>query len=309
MDVILHLGAHRTASTSFQDYMARSPWPGVAFWGPKITRGGLFDGVQGSPVGMRPMVRAKGRIAVQLARAEALGADSLVISDENLIGPLRSNLRCASVYPEIGMRMARLHAAFGGRITRIVLQIRALDSYWRSALAFGVSRSIACPDADLRARITTSTRSWRDVLAELACAVPGVPIIVTPFEQMAQRPDAVAAHITGQLAPPMPAQGIWTNRMMAAPRLRSCLLDAGFSPVDTVFDHDGRWQPFSAIQRQTLRAQTAADLAWLRAGADGLATYHEHRTPEPAIRAGLVPQTIRGSQDNDSQDRHMAHPR
>jgi len=308
MDVILHLGVHRTGSTSFQDYMARSSWARVAYWGPKITRGGLFDGVQGSPAGMRPMVRAKGRIALQLARAEALGVDALVISDENLIGPLRSNLRCASLYPEIGMRMARLQAAFGGRITQVAVQIRALDSYWTSALAFGVSRGIACPDADMRARITTSSRQWQDVITELAFALPGVPMMVTSFEQMVQSPDMVAAQITGQLAPPMPTQGIWTNRMMAASRLRSCLLDAGFTPADPLFDQDGGWQPFSATQRRTLRTQTAADLVWLRAGADGLATYYEHRTPELAIRAGPDKDLIRGSQDNDSQDRHMARP-
>ena len=57
MDVILHLGAHRTGSTSFQEYMTRVQSGDVAYWGPKITRGGLLDGVHGSPIGMRPAIR------------------------------------------------------------------------------------------------------------------------------------------------------------------------------------------------------------------------------------------------------------
>lgn len=308
MDVILHLGAHRTGSTSFQDYMTRSTWPEVAFWGPRVTRGGMLDGVCGSPLGLRPKSRTRGRIAINLARAQAAGAQTLVISDENLIGPLRSTLRCATLYPEVGMRMARLHTAFGGRITRVALQIRALDSYWSSALAFGLARGMACPDAEMQERIAASARRWQDVITDLACALPDVPILVTSCEQMAQRPDVVAGLVTGRAPPPMPAQGIWANRALAAPRLRACLRDAGLAGADQHFDRDGCWRPFSNAQRQTLCARTAADLAWLRTGADGLATYHEHKASKPAVRVGPWPQTIRGSEDNDSQDRYMAHP-
>ena len=57
MEIVLHIGAHRTATTSFQAYM-RGNAPGlvqggVAFWGPLRTRNGLFSGlwapVQPSP--------------------------------------------------------------------------------------------------------------------------------------------------------------------------------------------------------------------------------------------------------------------
>ena len=308
MDVILHLGAHRTGSTTFQEYMTRAQSGDVAYWGPKITRGGLFDGVHGSPVGMRPAIRAKGRIAVQLARAEGLGAKALVISDENMIGPLRGNLRCAALYPEIGLRMARLAAAFGGRITRVVLQVRALDTYWASVLAFGLSRAIASPTPDLRQRLVHSGRRWQDVLIDLSCALPEVPIVVTAFEHHVQRPDMLAELATGRDMPTLPARGIWTNRMMDAKRLKSCLHDVGMPDVHTLFDEDGRWRPFSSAERQSLRMRTAADLAWLRAGADGLAEFYEHPMQEPAIRASPAQETIRGSEDNDSQNRHMAHP-
>lgn len=308
MDVILHLGAHRTGSTTFQDYMTRVQTGAVAYWGPKMTRGGLFDGVHGSPVGMRPAIRAKGRIAVQLARAEGLGAKALVISDENMIGPLRGNLRCAALYPEIGLRMARLAGAFGGRITRVVLQMRALDTYWASVLAFGLSRGIAVPTWDLRRRLVASDRRWQDVLTDLSCALPDVPIAVTAFEHHVQRPDLVAELATSRDMPGVPAPGIWANRMMDTRRLQDCLTDAGLPDAGDLFDQDGHWRPFSPAERQTLRMRTAADLAWLRAGADGLAQFCELRTQEPAIRAGPAQATIRGSEDNDSQNRHMAHP-
>lgn len=308
MDVILHLGAHRTGSSSFQNYMTRFGSDQVAFWGPRVTRGGLFDGVHGCGVGTRPRIRAKGRIAVQLARVAASGAKALVISDANMIGALRTNLRCATLYPDVGTRMARLCDAFGGRISRVSIQIRTLDSYWTSALAFGLMRGIAQPDAAFRARLVASDRRWRDVITELACAVPDVPIIVTAFEHHVQRPDQLADLLTGCRMAPMPAQGIWTNRHPDARRVRACLDMLDIPNADALFDPDGQWQPFSPTHRQTQRARTAADLAWLRAGAEGLAHFQDHQAFDPAIRAGQRQTHIRGSEDNDSQNRHMARP-
>jgi len=53
MDVILHIGAHRTATTTFQKYMrsrsAEFAARGVAFWGPLRTRRGLFAGLLPEP--------------------------------------------------------------------------------------------------------------------------------------------------------------------------------------------------------------------------------------------------------------------
>ena len=54
MKVILHTGAHRCATTSFQEYMRQNAQPlacqGIGFWGPYRTRGGaLFHGIQPGP--------------------------------------------------------------------------------------------------------------------------------------------------------------------------------------------------------------------------------------------------------------------
>jgi hypothetical protein len=52
MDVVLHVGAHRTASTTFQKTLgangAALAEAGVVYWGPKCTRAGLFDGLIGA---------------------------------------------------------------------------------------------------------------------------------------------------------------------------------------------------------------------------------------------------------------------
>ena len=76
MDVILHLGAHRTATTAFQTALrlqARGlALQGMAVWTPHVTRAGLFAGILPGPglsAPARQLDRARGRIAVALARA------------------------------------------------------------------------------------------------------------------------------------------------------------------------------------------------------------------------------------------------
>ena len=70
MEIILHLGAHRTATTSFQHYMranaAALAEQGLGVWGPDVTRDGILTGVIPLPGGesaARQMDRARGRIA------------------------------------------------------------------------------------------------------------------------------------------------------------------------------------------------------------------------------------------------------
>ena len=70
MEIILHLGAHRTASTSFQYYLrkngARLAASGIGVWGPCQTRNGLMEGVlprPDSPARPDHAARAQGRIA------------------------------------------------------------------------------------------------------------------------------------------------------------------------------------------------------------------------------------------------------
>ena len=308
MQVILHLGAHRTGSTSFQTYMARHPVPDCAYWGPDVTRGGLLGGLHVFPQSPRTLRRIRGRIAVKLALLEKRGHTHLLVSDENMLGPMRSNLRCSALYPEVGMRIARAAHVFGPALGRVAVQIRALDSYWASVLAFSVSRGFAPPTgADLE-RLVQNTRSWRDMITELACAMPGVEISVTPFEQFAARPDLVLSHVLGGVAVSPVARAPWVNRSPVLGQLRHAIAQAYPERVSLLPAGNGGWQPFSRAVRDVLRDRYSQDLAWFRRGADGLAIYHGHTASGVADRAAPTRETTRGSEDNDSQDRRMARP-
>ena len=177
MDVLLHIGAHRCATTTFQSYMRlngdRLGGLGIGFWGPHRTLGGLLGGLQPRPGPARGrdlQRRATGRLRLHLSRGSAAGLTRLVVSDENMMGSIRDNLRRGGLYDGVGERMARYGAAFDGNLTDVVVNVRALDGYWTSALGYALMRGATLPAPALLNRLAESARGWRDVITDLACA-------------------------------------------------------------------------------------------------------------------------------------------
>lgn len=311
MEIILHLGAHRTASTGFQFYLRenaqRLAATGIGFWGPWRTRDGLLTGVVPVP-GRRPpgvqLDRAQGRIGLNLAELARDGIRQLIVSDENMIGACRRNLKINRLYPDVGERMARFGAAFSGRVVRIVLSIRCHDSYWSSALAYSVGRGHHVPRHGELDRLATANRHWRDVIADIACALPAAEIVVVPYETFGSRPEVKLAMMTGLATPPRRHAREWVNRAPSLGQLRKILSDRGDDPA-CLPAQEGRWMPFTREQADCLREAYADDLFWLRGGADGLAIFVEETGPVSAGKHPPAGQTKRG-QPNGIEERRLA---
>ncbi len=312
MDITLHIGAHRTASTSFQAYMRANAADladqGIGFWGPGRTRDGLFSGiipVNGSPRLARQARMARGRIAVALDRAATNGTTALIVSDENIIGAPRRNLRDTALYRGAGERMARHIAAFGEQVSRIVLAIRSFDSYWPSILAYGINRGHALPSAGLLNAISEQRRSWRDVITDLSCAAPGVELFVLPHETYGGMPERrLQIMAMDGLQAPAHKHRLWLNRAPDIEVLRSALALRGEDPC-MLGAGDGQYQPFDAAQTARLRELYLDDLFWLESGADGLATLMTEKTRD---QTGISPQrdALARGQENDRQKGRVA---
>lgn len=276
MDVILHVGAHRTATTTFQHYIRAQETAlaqqQVHFWGPQQVRKSVFPGLfRKAALQNRRHAgrRATGRVSLLTAKLADKGIKQLIVSDENMIGTCVQNFRAGCLYPGVGERMARVAAAFDGRITRVVLSLRAQDLWWASAAAFIVARGHAVPDAGRCRAITQHPRSWRDVITDLACAVPDVDIQVVPFENATGQPQELLETVLGQSISPISFDR-WLNRSDDLASLRRIIERNGGDPA-VLPDGAGRWQPFTADQCAAMRETYADDLHWLTAGADGLA--------------------------------------
>jgi len=315
MKITLHLGAHRTASTSLQHYMrhneASLAEAGIGFWGPRRTRAGLLHGV--IPVAGRQnrrvqLDRARGRIMINLEAAERSGLAALIVSDENMLGASRRNLRENSLYGDAGLRLARFAQAFDGCVDRVVLSVRAQDSYWSSALAFAVARGHRLPQGRELEALAGDARAWRDVIADVACAFGDAEILVLTHEALASRPEARLAVMAARPLEAMPRAHAreWMNRAPLLGPLRAAVGARGGAPVRLGEGADSaRWQPFDRVQTAALREAYADDLHWLRAGADGLATLIEETGPAKAEAHPPAGQMTRGHR-NGTQERRMA---
>lgn len=312
MDITLHIGAHRTASTTLQQFLDRNTaalhQSGVEVWTPARTRKGLFSGLFERPEDITEVIaqratRSCGLIAIETERALRAGRAQLLISDENIIGTTRNNLRQQQLYPLLADRMHRFCPAFDGKLRRIGLSIRSYDTFWASCLAFGITQGFRMPlMADLDHYIT-QPRRWRDVVRDVATAFPGAEILVWPFERFAGQPDTQLSFLTGGLLPVLPMAGArdWNNPSPRCDKLRMILSLRGEVDLGrTLTDQAGRWMPFDEAQRVAFRAQYAVDLDWLRQGADGLARLVEQ--PRQAARSDKNP-NLQNDHDRTEIDR------
>lgn len=246
MEITLHFGAHRCATTSFQEYMRRNApalaKQGVLFWGPDKIRGTDLRGLKS----MTPESHAA--LKQELDQCEAQGVTHLLVSEENFLGMMQQNFNTAELYPEAGLRARLVAEAFGGRVTGIALNIRALSDYWTSVAGYA-ARNRKHFKTNMRwKKITQHDRSWQGVISDLARAIPETPVLVLPFEEFSGRWDAQLARLLGIEAPRL-GSDLWLNKGVAG-------------------DVPGP----GSVQELSLLTKYADDLSWLEAGADGLAT-------------------------------------
>lgn len=303
MQVIFHLGAQRSATTTFQHYMRSHTQAlgasGVGFWGPqRLREAGLFEGLYAGPSGRvsdEAIEAAKPRIAKALNVAAARGVRTLVISEENMLGSVKGNIRHRALYPDAETRLRGFVQAMGRPIDKVMLGLRPLDAYWSSALAYGVKRGAAVPEETALEAISGSARSWRDVVCDIAQVVPSAEIELHRYEDFADAPDARLELVLGRNAElPKSTKGLRMNEAPDLSELRAAMMKRGVSPTGLP-DGEGRWQPFLPDQAEALAERHADDIFWCIAGAGGVARLIERKTLEevgmslpPAARRGHI---------------------
>lgn len=310
MEVILHIGAQRTATTTLQHYLRANAQGlgdcGIGFWGPQRTRNeGLLSGIlpeHGAP-GAGQIDRARRRIAARFEAAARRGLSHLIVSDENMLGTVRRNLRASALYPDAGERLGHYAAAFDGAVSRVVLSLRGLDQYWASAWAYAVGRGYRLPKPRELAALAAQRRSWQAVVEDAAQAFPAVALQVHLHERHAGLPERRLWHmVDGAVTPPLEQARAWLHRAPDLAELRLVLADRGEDP-GLLPAGEGRWQVFDTAQAAALRETHADDLFWLQSGAGGLATLIEEDLPDQAGENLPGGATTRGPKDDRNDGR------
>lgn len=290
MDIMLHLGAHRCASTTFQSFLwdnrVHLANQGLTSWTPKRTRDGMMTGLVRDPTLIsiqdeRNAIRSIGRIRVEIERLARAGQHGLLLSEENMIGAIRTNLADTRLYPLLRECLMRFKPAFEGRKVKIGLCIRSYEDFWTSSLSHLMARGGALPNVDLLDFLTTQPRRWRNVIRDIADVFPQAELMVWPFERMANQPAAQLSALLGHNFDLQEDAALWRNRSADLLHLNKFLALRGQRTIESgPMDAGARWMPFDEHQRSMLRAEYRQDLAWLMSGADGLARFVDGR-PAP----------------------------
>lgn len=304
MEVILHVGAHRTASSALQHHMSyyrrELAAEGAVYWGPKITRGGLFRGAIGSVGGVMAWQarRFSDRCTLRAEGVRQTGASHLIISDENMLGSLGGVVEDTRLYPDAMHRVAAYARGFHKHPVTVGLCVRDYADWWTSALAFRMMRGGPLPRTGFRENTVTQPFRWRHIVESLARALPNATLKVWTYEALAHAPDHIVTELTGLSTPRSVAQPRNARPTAAALQdlMRSCAIDP------ELFDWpDGQFMPFGPFETEALRAQYQEDLAWLAAGAGGFADYID----APSTQIDALTDQGRGLAD-DGDHRQLA---
>lgn len=312
VEISLHLGAHRTGTTSIQKFFgsngAQLEAAGLGYWGPKRTRGGLMHGLIKNPANLteqdiRLGQRAVGRIRLERDRMTFEGKRKLIISEENLLGTMAQNLNSKVLYSQATARLGRLAPSLNDAPVRISLSIRSLDVYWASALAFRIRAGMPVPGRDIIDQLAQQPRRWFHVARDIAAAFPQAEILVWPFEGWSMNPKPMIEAILGETSDLDYQRFEKCNESLSGPALAELTTDRNETDASVWLASSGqdtRFMPFSAAQRLKMQKDYRADLDWLSAGMLERVTYLD---PTEGTFGG--PEMTRGSTPNELEKGRM----
>lgn len=199
MDLTVHIGAHRTGSTLVAQAITQSvadhPDCGVAVWHPRHLR--AMGGWQAVPRSLKPDGAPASKTAARIleglraqldddAQAEvARGVEHLVISEENLMGTMRTNMGQSIFYPDVARRLAAYATVLPKPPTRVAIGVRDYGSVWSSAFHYIPQAGKEPPSREAaRAVLLDSNRGWTDIIAEVYSVWPDVEIYVWQQEDL-----------------------------------------------------------------------------------------------------------------------------
>ncbi len=276
MELVLHIGAHRTATTAFQKFLehnaAALAAEKVTALGSSVTRAGLLTGLMCHPRTSnaekdRRAHRACGLLHLMLAEKQRGGFEQVILSEPNLLGGIAENVKAGYLYPSARGRLMRARSGFTPNLKRIVLSIRSYETWWASQLAVSVAIGHALPDEGTLDRLVTQPRRWRMLIKDIQDVFPRTEILVLPYERIGAQPERTLALISGVCIPSVEHQARDQHAMAPTVQyLRKIVNDRGETPKSSNLFNvgSGHWRPFPTGHSEALKEAYADDLAWLR---------------------------------------------
>lgn len=200
-EVVLHLGAHKTASTHLQLGLkrARASIAARVFVPDDLRKDGLrlqdwlHPGVEDA---------AHERVL----RAAFAGPGRLVISEENILGQAPGALQPAepALYPGAAARLAKLVRVLPAPPAVLALAVREGAGFLAACYSQALMAGRIVPFARAFGHLDPAALDWDGVLAGLMAAVPGARAVVWDHADWPAVAPQVAAALLGPEAKPLP---------------------------------------------------------------------------------------------------------
>lgn len=218
LEVVLHVGAHRTGTSALQRSLGRQPQrlaaAGITFWGPQALRGGKIAGLlaTGESAALTGQDSPGGGEGSNGFLAGVPPAHRLILSDENMAGTMYRNWTQGTLYPEVSGQLRAVLHLLPAPPAAIHLTLRDFAGYWQSVFAhLQRVRRVSLFEA---ARLSASAgNSWLPALRAVRAACPEAPLHVARYDRTAAH--RVMAALVGPeaartLRPPL--QGVNASR-------------------------------------------------------------------------------------------------
>lgn len=208
MDVTLHLGAHKTASTYLQRRLEGSAnalrHHGVVAYGPRLLREMVQHRIGNSLPRHRSAFR-QGRAQVVhelICKEERAGVQRLVLSEEQLLGSVRELVLGEEFYENALTNLRAVSVALNGRPVTAVMAVRSYDRFLVSAYGQTLRGGHYLRfDSALRERMLNLRRGWPDLVGDIASALPrGSEILLWRYETFGQSEADVMRLLVGNVA-------------------------------------------------------------------------------------------------------------
>ncbi|MHA7874480.1 hypothetical protein [Roseivivax sp.] len=206
----LHLGAHRTGTGSFQEFLASNE-DAFADMGINLAVANR-DGLSPGSLRLRlPDARhfRRGELEERaVLRDEALSEARVnrrartLISEENIPGSFNAIFADAP-YRAARERMGFLKAALARPVRRVVFVTRSYDSFYPSAYRKRCEFRKIAPFSDYAPRFLAAERGWPELIADIQAALASESLVVLRYED---RPDH--AGLLRALMPELSQEGL-----------------------------------------------------------------------------------------------------
>lgn len=278
MQIVIHLGAHKTASTYLQKCLAQSERrltrAKVKFVGPKRLRPMLQEAVQR---GTGPEAdRKRDALAWLIDGTEETGCNRLILSDEQFLGSLRDTICGGDFYQDAQDHLDPLMRALAGRPATVLLAARDYGTFFASAYGQVVRGWRFVPfDDRLRRSLLDYRRGWSDLTADITALMPmGSRLFLWRYEDFAGVEDAcfdllagdIGSRVRRLIARPLPGPSQAAIDFLAASAAHSTMPDQ--DTVHAALDQAAKtmgyppFNPWSVEERAYLTDRYRHDLIW-----------------------------------------------